>query len=273
MGEVPAVSRKANPVCWQNSWTSPNSRLISMQMNGMTEAQWNRSSDPQAMLTLLRDSRRVSERKLRLFGVACCRGVWTHFTDDRCRMAVEVVERYADGLATPQEMDQAWHGVNTARDLVFGPQSTAPRRHRSHLGRTTSWAAYALVNIPPEGPDALGFVWRDVEEAAAYARDIPGRIRALKAFQVRLLRCIFGNPFRPIPPLLKWHDGTVVKLAQAAYEERSLPSGTLDPVRLGILADALEESGLADADLVRHLRDQGPHYRGCHGTDLVLGLS
>src|SRR5262245_58200409 len=101
----------------------------------MTEAEWPGWGEPEKLLAFLRG--KVSERKLRLFGVACCRSIWPLFTDDQCRTAVKVVERYADGLATPREMDRAWEGVNTARDLAFGPASTAPRRHRSWLGRTT----------------------------------------------------------------------------------------------------------------------------------------
>src|SRR5262245_57779436 len=59
--------------------------------------------------------------------------------------------------------------------------------------------------------------------------------------------------------------------ARRAYEERSLPSGHLDPARLLVLADALEEAGCADADLPGHLRGPGPHVRGCWALDLILG--
>ena len=61
----------------------------------------------------------------------------------------------------------------------------------------------------------------------------------------------------------------VVALAEAAYEERLLPSGELDTQRLAILADALEEAGAAGA-LLEHLRSPGPHIRGCFAVDLVL---
>jgi hypothetical protein len=62
-----------------------------------------------------------------------------------------------------------------------------------------------------------------------------------------------------------------VKLATAIYDERSLPDGALDALRLRILADALEEAGCADADLLGHLRSPGPHVRGCWPLDVLLG--
>jgi hypothetical protein len=63
---------------------------------------------------------------------------------------------------------------------------------------------------------------------------------------------------------------TVNRLAEAAYEERSLPEGTLDAARLAILADALEDAGCTDTDILGHLREPGPHVRGCWAVDRVL---
>ena len=82
-----------------------------------------------------------------------------------------------------------------------------------------------------------------------------------------LLRCIIGNPFYPIlldPAWLTWQNGTIPKLAQAIYEERMFDC-------LPILADALEEVGCSDPDLLGHLRGPEPHVRGCWVVDLILG--
>jgi hypothetical protein len=88
---------------------------------------------------------------------------------------------------------------------------------------------------------------------------------------------VVGNPFRAppaLPPSVRtWNDGTVVRLAQAAYEHRSLPSGHLGPVRLAVLADALEDAGTTDAELLAHLRSPGPHVRGCVAVDVLLNRS
>ena len=92
-----------------------------------------------------------------------------------------------------------------------------------------------------------------------------------------IIRDIFGHPFRPLrpldPALLNWNNGTIANLAQAAYEERILPAGTLDPALLAVLGDALEEAGCTDAQLLGHLRSPGPHVRGCYALDFVLGKS
>jgi hypothetical protein len=88
--------------------------------------------------------------------------------------------------------------------------------------------------------------------------------------QCGLLRCVFGNPFRESQVEPAWHNRTVISLAQAAYDERVLPSGEVEPSRLAVLADALEEAGCADAGLVGHLREPGPHVRGCWAVDRLL---
>jgi hypothetical protein len=52
-----------------------------------------------------------------------------------------------------------------------------------------------------------------------------------------------------------------------------LPAGAFDPDRLAVLSDALEEAGCVAPEILGHLRDPGPHYRGCHIVDLLLGKS
>jgi len=85
-----------------------------------------------------------------------------------------------------------------------------------------------------------------------------------------LVRCLFGNPLMPVSLDPASRTPAVVSLAQAAYDERILPAGTLDPARLAVLADALEDAGCSDADLLSHLRGSGPHVRGCWVVDLLL---
>ena len=93
--------------------------------------------------------------------------------------------------------------------------------------------------------------------------------------QANLVRCVFGNPFRPKPAVepgwLAWNGGVVASLAGRIYDERQLPLGTLDAGQLAVLADALEDAGATDAGLLAHLRSPGPHVRGCFALDLLLG--
>jgi hypothetical protein len=77
-------------------------------------------------------------------------------------------------------------------------------------------------------------------------------------------------PFGAPPAEAAHASADAPALARAAYDERSLPSGTLDLTRLAVLADALEDAGVADEALVGHLRGPGPHVRGCWALDRVL---
>jgi hypothetical protein len=87
----------------------------------------------------------------------------------------------------------------------------------------------------------------------------------------RLLNEVHGNPFRPVTLDPAWQAPQVVALAQAAYEQRELPSGTLGATRLAVLADALEDAGCTGQTILDHLRGPGPHVRGCWAVDLLLG--
>ena len=80
-----------------------------------------------------------------------------------------------------------------------------------------------------------------------------------------LLRCIFGNPFRPATIDPTWFTSPAVALAASMYESR-------DFAPMPILADALQDAGCENADVLAHCRNaQAPHVRGCWVVDLVLG--
>ncbi len=79
-----------------------------------------------------------------------------------------------------------------------------------------------------------------------------------------LILCTLGNPFRPVTLEPAWLTSTVRSLAEGIYAERAFD-------RMPILADALEEAGCDNADLLAHCRGDGPHVRGCWVVDLVLG--
>jgi hypothetical protein len=211
----------------------------------MTEAEWLACTDPKLMLEFLRD--RSSERKRGLFAAACCRRVWHLLKDERSRAAVEVAERYVDDAATDREKLDAEMGAEAA------DQALAARGRDTATSRA-ALSAYCVT--------CFGAGWDFAYSTASSAADA-ARADGTEANQLALLRCVFGNPFRPLTVSPAWQTLQVVALAQAAYEERVMPSGNLDTARLSVLADALEEAGCTNPDTLDHLRGEGPHVRVC----------
>lgn len=86
------------------------------------------------------------------------------------------------------------------------------------------------------------------------------------AEQADLLRCIFGNPFRPVAFNPAWRTDTAVTLARGMYDSRDFGA-------MPILADALQDAGCEDEAILAHCRAAKPHVRGCWACDLVLGFA
>jgi hypothetical protein len=236
----------------------------------MTEAEWLACTEPQKMLEALHAGPVLSERKARLFAAACCRRVFPLMLDGRSWHAVTVCELYADGLTSQRALVAARaEAGEVARALAVAPLSLA-RNKALAAARAAHYAARPTSKRP-----ALVNEVRQAADAALMA-DIIGRLSSRIHIesvlpQCQLLRCILGNPFRPVTVSPAWQSPQLVALAQAAYEERELPAGTLDLARLAVLADALEDAGCDQADLLSHLRGPGPHVRGCWVLDLLLG--
>jgi hypothetical protein len=78
------------------------------------------------------------------------------------------------------------------------------------------------------------------------------------------VRDIFGNPFRPITFSPAWRTDTAISLAKQMHESRDFSA-------MPILADALQDAGCDDEDILDHCRDTTvPHVRVCWVVDLVL---
>ncbi len=136
-----------------------------------------------------------------------------------------------------------------------------------------------VTDLEPRGIGRFPLAALDTgdQDAEAAARNAARHISSAfviphdaKKRQSDLVRDIFDNPYRPITLEPTWLTTTVMALAQAAYEFRSLPACTLDPDHLSILADALEDAGCDNADILAHCRDPGEHVRGCWVVDLIL---
>jgi hypothetical protein len=142
-----------------------------------------------------------------------------------------------------------------------------------------------LVSVMGAGPSGLHLTWwrrhyrkdrkmRDRRREAQVTQHSEDAWWAESSAQADLLRCIFSR-FRPAVSVTgaAWLTPLVESLACAASEERHLPGGELDPLRLAVLADALEESGCLEEVILAHLREPGPHVRGCFALDALLGKS
>jgi AcrR family transcriptional regulator len=207
----------------------------------MTEAEWLTTTDPRPMLDFLRP--RASNRKLRLFACGCGRQLWSRLDDERSRRSVEVAERFADGLATADELESAWVESYLANSHS-PPQSDPDVRAASTAATAAAARSFGRV---------FGAAFQ-AGECLSGVLDVGGD----------LLRDIFGNLFRPAALHWSWLTPSVLDLAREIYAGRAFD-------RLSVLADALQDAGCDHPDVLSHCRDDGSHIRGCWVVDLVLG--
>jgi hypothetical protein len=249
----------------------------------MTEAEWLTCTDPQPMLEFLRG--KVSERKLRLFAVACCRRIWGLLTDSRDRQLVDTIERFADGHEAFGSVLSAWR--NQLRSVPEQDQGSANdhyvRRLASDVVREIGWVTgnVPIVEVAQTACSAVAATAKDEALAggleASRVFPNPPKILADRAIsagkaareleeraQVTLVRCIFDNPFRTVIFNSAWRAANVTALAQSIYDERAFD-------RMPILADALEDAGCDNTQILEHCRSGGEHVRGCWVVGLVLG--
>jgi hypothetical protein len=206
----------------------------------MTEQEWLAGTDPEPMLNYFRPL--WSERRRRLFACACCREVWG-LLSERSRRIVATSERLADGRATAEELQAVCRAAWT-----------------DWPGNYVGWSERELTEAAAAGKvhQAAWAAWKAAFLAQPWHN---GQRRR----QCALLREMIGNPFRSAvldPTWLHWNGETIARLAQKMYEDGHFGD-------LPILADALEEAGCDNADVLAHCRG-GDHVRGCWVVDLIL---
>src|SRR5262245_14667865 len=162
---------------------------------------WQECTDPRRMMTHLEVFQNVQrtkkgKRKVRLLACACIRCVWRLADRDEDRQALEVVERFADGLVSRQELAAALNTTEKAIERLW-----------------------LLTDHKPVTP--AGGTFRVVFGTFSATAPSAGESQA----QCQLIRDVFGDPFRPLPPLapavLAWNEGRVRKVAAGIYEERA----------------------------------------------------
>ncbi len=191
-------------------------------------------------------------RRNRLFAVACCYRKWKYFTDERARRAVETAENFAEGEGTLGDMDYASQQVRSAFYEWRSKQGSQGQLTR------ISFACLGLVRSR-----------LDLWQVTTNTSGIPNNSASARALdgvqQCKLLRDIFGNPFRPVAFDPAWRTDTAVSLARQMYEAREFSA-------MPILADALQDAGCDSDDVLNPCCDSDvTHVRGCWVVDLVLG--
>jgi hypothetical protein len=227
----------------------------------MTEQEWLRSPEPVGMVTYLRCRRgvartRAGRRRLRLFGCACCLRVRHLFPGERGWAVVDLAERLADGNTGQAGVDAA---LRDAEPILHDDEGDRVRQARGNLHeairRLCGPAGDAAMACSSVGI-ALRWLQGPAPETAEWA------------VQAGLLRDLFGDPFR-LPPAVEhgWlvaGGGAVSRLARTIYDDRRFED-------MPLLADELEDAGCRDEEVLGHLREPGPHARGCWLLDVLLG--
>jgi hypothetical protein len=208
----------------------------------MIESEWTAGTDPGAMLGFLK--KQASERKLRLFAAACCRQSTEAMKEEANLRVVEAAEQFADGQASAEELAAARKATNSWIGHVAAT-------HAIH-------AASRVVQFQSEEAGMAA------AQAAGLSHFGSRDFSAVHEAQAKLLREIFGNPFRSISFDPAWLTSKVIRLAQSIYDDQAFE-------RLPDLANALEQAGSLDQDKLSHCRGPGPHVRGCWLLDLILG--
>jgi hypothetical protein len=228
---------------------------IAVEAKTMNEDEWLACTDPRLMLgfrAFLHGE--ASNRKMRLFACACCRRIWNFLPDQRSQDAVAVAERFADGAANPEELKEAWADAQEAQweamDRVPVPE---PGEMFQEDPFVPERAAVDAVN-----PDfvVVHGEWHTLNAMleTAEAQGMQNELEAL----AELLREIFGNPFRPLPP----HPDAIAPLAEDIYAGR----WELMP----LLGEWLQENGFWSEG--EHCLDPSvKHVKGCWVIDWVTG--
>jgi hypothetical protein len=212
----------------------------------MTEAEWLTATDPRQMLEFLKG--KTSDRKMRLLAVACCRQVWHLLTDERNRTAVEMAEVYAEGGMTDEKLLKYHDEAYWLYESLQGNEQSAA------LAACDSAWCFLEKSLAP------GSAFFATNNCLLHLAEISG----LSPVCLNLLQDVFGNSFRPVAVDPSWLTSDVRTLAEGIYQDRAFD-------RMPILADALQDAGCDNDDVLNHCRQPGEHVRGCWVVDLLTG--
>ncbi len=209
----------------------------------MTEAEWQTN---QHALQLLRfASPHLSVRKRRLVAVAAVRTIHPEVLGADGERWLVSVERAAEkDVELPPAVVRRWVQEHwRGRAMAFANPFLHAVCFQVGLGNPDT----TIVNVEYVRGRATP---RDYDVADGPLADV--------------VRDVSGNPFRSVTFDLAWQTDTVTAIARGMYESRDF-SG------MPILADALQDAGCDNEEVLNHCRQPGEHVRGCWVVDLLLG--
>ncbi|HEX4612829.1 MAG TPA: hypothetical protein VH092_31840 [Urbifossiella sp.] len=247
----------------------------------MTDAEWWTGAEVAGMLLFLSQMEPppgpgISSGRFHTFAAACAARVDPLLSDE--------VRRIVDRLREPPARDPSPEWQIYWREFAELSEATEPVQVTTAAGdyRAVCAAAVRRSATLAAGQWMLGRPYhtaRNVAWQAARAVELADRLAsypvgtpvpsdvlafgnepvstAERVAQADLVRCVFGNPFHPVAVDPGWRTEAVVSLARGM-------DATRDFAAMPVLADALE-------DILAHARGPGPHARGCHVLDRVLG--
>jgi hypothetical protein len=254
----------------------------------MRKREWERCTDPVAMLEqaagwaklsmdqpvllshrqshlqeLAEAARRLSVRRLRIFTLTAAEPALVRVNDPTCYSAANTFWRIIEGTASPNEVEAcsgglraAWEeGIDRTREYFEAPADM--------------WLLPRLINV-------LVLLLEHPYSAARHlivpiSLVYPGEpVPLLTPEETQnccwLLREVFGDRGSSlVSPEWddSWRTDTAVTLARQMYESGDLST-------MPILADALQDAGCDNEDMLAHCRGPGPHLRRCWVLDAVL---
>jgi hypothetical protein len=223
----------------------------------VTEQEWLTGTNLYALTEFLRtrhhaNRTKAGRRKLRLVGCACCRYAWHLFADEpECSALVLEAERFADAGGNRRRLARLDAALPVPQSAGLGFHLFAVHAARFVADSNVVIASLAVAQTVAQG-------LRHVAAHSAVSELTDDR-------QAAILRDIFGNPFRPVAFSTEWRTDTAVTLARQLYESGNFSA-------MPILADALQDAGCDNDDVLNHCRDANQlHVRGCWIVDLLLG--
>ena len=236
----------------------------------MTEKRWWEATDPTPMLRFLRG--RASERKCRLIACAVCRDEGRMIQASVFSQAIQLGEQCADGVRDEGAIVESHKAIRSAfhETLTLGdPDNVALALFHASILTNKSSPVEILGGQLPSLWSRLRLAGQELLDWYRLEYRFGIRLPSWKWWvgpphRCDIIRDIIGNPFRPAAVDPAWRTSTAMQLAQGMYDSR-------DFAAMPILADALQDAGCSNDDILAHCRGPGPHARGCWVVDLVLG--